>query len=402
MTIDAFLEPFRFFSASFLATLVVALGCAYLGVYIALKRIVFVGIALAEISAAGIAFGFFLASYVSAFGGDRLRWTTLLVSMLFSLSGIALLAAPWAERLRISRENVVGVGYAGGAAASILLVWKSAAELDELKNILAGSSLYVTGADLATLVAVFSAIGAVHLALRKELVFVSLDPITARTLGLPARALDVLLYVTIGIAIAPALRTHGVLSVFGYLVIPPIAGLLLARRLGPAFWHACAFGLYGSAAGLWLSAAADLPPGPATVALLGGLLVPVGVCSRFEPLRRAYVVVEALAVAATLGLAAVALKAYLGAAPAAPPPAPAPVVVVDRVPEPPAAGPNTPADLVAVLASDAPPFERAEALEALRALSGGHAFGYDPDLGPSAGANAGAVERWKVWLGARK
>ena len=41
-----------------LAGLIVALVCAYLGVYVVLKRIVFVGAALAELSTVGVALSF--------------------------------------------------------------------------------------------------------------------------------------------------------------------------------------------------------------------------------------------------------------------------------------------------------------------------------------------------------
>ena len=71
-----------------------------------------------------------------------------------------------------------------------------------------------------------------HLLLRKEFVFVSFDTDTARTLGLPARFYDFLIYLSIGATISVAMDRVGVLFVFASLILPALTGLLLGRRMG--------------------------------------------------------------------------------------------------------------------------------------------------------------------------
>jgi ABC-type Mn2+/Zn2+ transport system permease subunit len=408
--IGRLLHPFEFFAASYLATLLVAVGCAYLGVFVALRRVVFLGVALAELSAAGIATALLLASLVPGLSeGAGADWLALAGSVVFSLLGVAVLAAPFAEK-RISRESVVAVGYAAGAAGAVLLVWKSAQDLEHVKNILAGSSLYVSQGQLVTIAVAFAVIGVVHALLRKEFVFCSFDPAMARTLGIPARPIELALYATIGLAIALALRTLGVLSVFGFLVVPALEGLLLARRFAPAFWHAVAQAAIGSALGLLVADLLDLPPGPATVAVLLAMIAPAALASRWETFRKLWMVLEAAGAIAALGLAGVSIHALVHEEHAI-----APVVAhAHHTAEPPRhedrgtlAGTVHHAieeiqkgdehgvdELIDVLGSEAPPFDRSEALDALAHMARGD-LGYDPDK--DAAGNADSLRLWREW-----
>jgi ABC-type Mn2+/Zn2+ transport system permease subunit len=317
--LERLLHPFEFFAPSYLATVLIAAGCAVLGVFITLRRIVFVGAALAEASAAGVAFAFLLlgresvAAWVAA-GDGREHALVLGSSLAFTLAGVLLFATDFTMNFtqrRLSREALVGIGFAGAGALSILLVAKSAHGLEELKNILAGNVLFVDDAQLKTLAAAFVILGLAHVVFHKEFVLCSFDPAMARTLGIPAGRLDLALYVTLGVAIAAALRTGGVLLVFGFLVLPPAGALLLGSRLSLVFAHAVAQALGGSALGLWLADRLDLPPGPATVATLAVFVVAVAACGRRAVLRRALVAGEVALAALAAGLDVFALVAHL-------------------------------------------------------------------------------------------
>jgi ABC-type Mn2+/Zn2+ transport system permease subunit len=84
---------------------------------------------------------------------------------------------------------------------------------------------------------------------------------------------DFLFYLSIGVAIALAIRIGGVLLVFSYLIIPPVAGFLVFRGVGRVFAVAQAVGILASVLGLWLSYRLDLSTGTTVVATLGALLL---------------------------------------------------------------------------------------------------------------------------------
>src|SRR5438128_1449451 len=72
------------FKDALYGALVIALACSVLGVYVVLRRIVFVGAALAEISSAGIA----LALWLSGRGlGGELTHHPVVFALLFGLGG---------------------------------------------------------------------------------------------------------------------------------------------------------------------------------------------------------------------------------------------------------------------------------------------------------------------------
>jgi ABC-type Mn2+/Zn2+ transport system permease subunit len=245
------------------AGLLVGCLCAYLGIFLILKRIVFVGVALSEIAAAGLALGLVLQSWLGG-AAESAPEISRLVSLVVTLVGIVLFWIPDASR-RISRESLIGYAYAAAGAVAVLLVAKNpTGELHDL-DLLSGNLLLVDASDLVVIAAVTAAIGVLHAALRKEFLFVSLDFETATAAGLPGRFYDFLIYLSVGSAIATAMRLVGVLFVFGSLVIPALTGLLLARRLRQATFYALAAAAAGVVCGLLGSFWLDLPTGAAVV-----------------------------------------------------------------------------------------------------------------------------------------
>src|SRR3954471_6969604 len=63
---QAVLDAVLLFRESLYGALVIALACSVLGVYVVLRRIVFVGAALAQLSSAGIALALFLSGIAGA------------------------------------------------------------------------------------------------------------------------------------------------------------------------------------------------------------------------------------------------------------------------------------------------------------------------------------------------
>jgi len=66
----------------------------------------------------------------------------------------------------------------------------------------------------------------------------------------------------------------GALLTFALLTLPPMGSLLVSRHLRTVFAFSAAIGIAGAGLGLLAAFRLDLPPGPATVAVLA-LIVPV-------------------------------------------------------------------------------------------------------------------------------
>ena len=247
-------------------TLLIALGCSVLGVYVVLRRIVFVGAALAQISSAGIALAIFLGS--AGLGLGTLTGE-LGLSFLATAGGVVFFTVTGTRR-RVPPDSALGLSYVVAGAVGVLLIAKAAgADVHDL--FIQGNILGITTRDLVILLAVAVAVLAVHLLLYKEFLFVSYDPEMAETLGYSTRRWTFMLYLTIGVMIAVAMRSAGVLLVFNFLVTPAVTGLLMGRNMRGVFVWAVVSGLVAALTGFVLSVPFDLPTGPAIIAVSGVL-----------------------------------------------------------------------------------------------------------------------------------
>ena len=258
------LDVIWLFREALYGTLLIALGCSVLGVYVVLRRIVFVGAALAQISSAGIALAMLLASM-----GLGLGWLTgeLGLSFIATMGGVIFFTLS-GMRARVPPDAALGVAYVVAAAVAVLLAAKTAgADVHDL--FIQGNILGITVRDTLTLAAVLVPVLLVHVLLYKEFLFVSFDPEMARTLGYSVRGWTLLLYLTIGIMIAVAMRSAGVLLVFNFLVLPAVTGLLVAHNMRGVFVWAIVSGVLAALIGFALSVPFDLPTGPAIIAVSG-------------------------------------------------------------------------------------------------------------------------------------
>ncbi len=313
MTLDDFVYPFEFFSRNYLAAVILAAVCAYVGLFVVLRRIVFVGVALAELSVLGLAAAFLALTFLPQGPLYDLvaEYGPTAGAVAFALGGVALLALGAVGR-KLPRDGLIGLAFAAASAVALLFVWKSAFGKEELESIVSGSILFVSDARLLVLFASYLGVALLHALLFKEFLFVSFDREMATTLGLRAGRYDFLLYASIAVVISIGVRICGVLQVFGYLVIPPIGGLLLADGFAAAARIAIAQALVGSCAGLFLAYHFGYPVGPMIVACLAGEALLAAAARRFSRLRKPFrLAARVLAVPAAASLL-VAAANFLG------------------------------------------------------------------------------------------
>ena len=158
------------------------------------------------------------------------------------------------------------------ALAILLLAVNPMAEAHGV-DLVSGNLLYTMGDDILLLSLLAVGTFTLHLLLFPRFLFVSLDPETARTLGLGERAVEFLMYLTVGLCIAVSMKTTGILFVFSSMVIPPMVGLVLCRRVWAVFVAAVVTALAAGFLGLWASFDLDLPTGPAIVCVEGVLFL---------------------------------------------------------------------------------------------------------------------------------
>jgi zinc transport system permease protein len=272
------LETVLLFRHALYGALVIGVACSVLGVYVVLRRIVFVGAALAELSSMGIALSLWLVGHGWALG---LATHPVAVSLIVTLAGVIAFAAS-GGRGRVPPDAEIGVVYALAAAVGILLISKAThGEAHDL--FLQGNILGITGMDTVVLAAVCIPVLLLQLILYKEFLFVSFDRETARTLGYRVQFWNLLLYLTLGVVIAFAMQFAGVLLVFNFLVLPAVTGLLLGGGMALVFSAAIGSAILAATVGFVLSVSFDLPTGPAIIATSGAVAGLAWLFARLRP-----------------------------------------------------------------------------------------------------------------------
>ena len=281
------LQPTFLLRDALIASVLVGFACPLVGVYFVLRRMIFLGVALPQVSAAGIAFAF-LAYKLVVGPHEQLEVSehvlAIVGSFAFTLVATVVLAA-LERRGRPTVEARIGTTYAVAAAATILFLAKDPHGDAQMVNLLKGDILATTRESLWWMAAIFALVAAALLAFRKELLLVSFDRDLAVVFGKRAGLWDLVLYLLIGIVISLGVMTAGPMATFGFLVVPPVTVRMIARRMLTFSLGSALLGAATAFAGFYVAYRFDLPLGPAEVGLASTLLAAVGAATG---LRRAY------------------------------------------------------------------------------------------------------------------
>ena len=290
------------------AALVLAGIHAWLGLHVLARGVIFVDLALAQVAALGATVAL-LAGHPPQ--GAAAYWYALA----FTAGGAALLAAlrdrPGLARATIPSEAVIGIVYAVAAALTVLVLERAPLGGEQVKALLVGSLLGVTGEEVGRLAALYAGVGVACWLARRPLAALSFGGALRH-----ARLWDFGFYLVFGLVVTSSVRVAGVLLVFAYLIVPAVAGAALARTPSRRLAVGWTVGALGSVVGIAASFRWDLPTGATVVATLGALLAALGLALGARRLvhggRRA-----ALAALAALGVAVAIAGLALAAVPQA-------------------------------------------------------------------------------------
>jgi zinc transport system permease protein len=241
-----------------------------LGVYVVLRRTVFVSAALTQLSTLGLVATLLVEERIHIESEHPIE--QLFVAIAFSVVGALILGAFRPRRL--PAEAGVGAAWVTASALVVLGASKLVHAAHDLGGMVFGNAVAVPYTDLIAIALVAVICIAVHALFAKEIAFVSFDPETALALGMSVRRWDAALFLTIGLAIPVSARALGALPVFAFLTLPAAAALLLRAGFRRAFALAAAIGVIAAGAGYVLSWLWEIPTGATMVAIAALFLAP--------------------------------------------------------------------------------------------------------------------------------
>jgi ABC-type Mn2+/Zn2+ transport system permease subunit len=256
--LDILIQPFSydFMLRGLVASVIVGVVCAVVGVYVVLRGMAFFGDALAHAVLPGVALGYLLS------GGSRdtLFWWALGAAVL-----VALAVGRISKHAEIREDTAIGILFASMFALGIALISSVRSYSVDLSHFLFGNVLGVSTHDLV-LTSIFGGVVLLTIFLfYKEFLVLSFDPVLAATLRLPSGLLNNLLLVLMALTVSVAMQTVGVALMVAMLVTPAATASLLTRRLWQGMLVSAAIGAFSAVTGLYLSYYLNIVSGSAIV-----------------------------------------------------------------------------------------------------------------------------------------
>lgn len=264
---SVFVEAFELFRDPLLCALIAGSVLGFLGVYVVLKRMIFVSATVTQAAGLGVALAFFAEIHLGAhldpiFGAAALSL----------LATLALVLDP--QRLRLSREGLLGVAFALTGGLAVLVGDRISQEAHDIQSILFGTAVLVRPFDLLMVALVGAVTLSINLWWFRGMTFASFDPIAARVQGLPVRTLDAVLLVSIGVMVGVSARALGALPVFAFTTLSAVAAIVLDLALPWTFLVATLAGAVAGVGGYLFAYFAEFPVGGSQTLIAGALIIP--------------------------------------------------------------------------------------------------------------------------------
>lgn len=247
---------YEFMRNALIAGLLAAVACGIIGVYVVVKRVVFISGGIAHASFGGIGLGYLLGI------------NPVLGAMFFAIAS-ALGMGLVTKRTRLPEDTAIGILWAMGMASGIIFISLTPGYAPDLFSYLFGNILTVPAFDLILMLILDVVIIAVVLLLYKEFLLLSFDEEFSTIAGVPTQRLYLLLLCLIALTVVVLIRVVGIILVIALLTIPAALARQFTHSIKKMMLLAILAGAVFTFSGLWLSYLLDLASG-ATIILVSG------------------------------------------------------------------------------------------------------------------------------------
>ncbi|MFC1925858.1 metal ABC transporter permease [Chloroflexota bacterium] len=250
---------YEFMQYAIIAGLLAAIACGIVGVYVVVKRIVFISGGIAHASFGGVGLGYWMGI------------SPVLGAMMFAVAS-ALGMGLVVRKTRLPEDTAIGIMWAMGMALGIIFIGLAPGYAPDLESYLFGNILLVPLSDIILMLVLDAVIVIIVIALYKEFLALSFDEEFGTVVGVPVGILYFLLLCMIALTVVMLIRVVGIILVIALLTIPAA----LARQFTHDLWKmmllAILFGEVFTFGGLWISYELNVASG-ATIILLGGTVL---------------------------------------------------------------------------------------------------------------------------------
>lgn len=230
---------YQFMQNALLASLLIAATCGVIGSYVVLRRMAFIGDALAHTALPGV-----VIAYMNG-------WS--LVGGALAAGIMTALGIGWMARKSTLREDTaIGVIFTAMFALGILLMSRLQSFRD-LSHILFGNILGVQSQELWLMTGVALVVLVVLVLFHKELELTSFDGTHAEVIGIQSNRLRTMLLILLAFTVVTGIQVVGVVLTSALLVTPAAAASLITSDLRRMMMVSALIGAGSAFVGLLLS-----------------------------------------------------------------------------------------------------------------------------------------------------
>jgi ABC-type Mn2+/Zn2+ transport system permease subunit len=236
------LFPFQyeFFRNGFFAAVLVGALCGFIGVYVVLRRMSYIGHGLSH----------------AIFGGAVLSY--VMNVNFFIGAGLWALLAGWlihliSHRRWVGADAAIGVVTTSSFALGVAIVSTRRSFTRNIEAALFGNILGITPTDLWVVLLICLIVFGVLLMIRRQLLFATFDPEVASAYGVATGKIDLLFVMLLAVTVLAATQILGVTLVAAAMVIPPVIARYLSQRFSTLLIVSPLLGAFCGAAGMFMS-----------------------------------------------------------------------------------------------------------------------------------------------------
>ena len=253
---------YEFFRNGFIAAVVIGALCGFIGVYVVLRRMSYIGHGLSH-----AIFGGAVLSYVwnvNFFVGGGL-WALLAGVLIHWIS----------HRRWVGADAAIGVVTTSSFALGVAIISTHRSFTRNIEAALFGNIRGITDTDVWTVVR-SSVVGfAALFAIRRPLLFATFDPEVAAAYGVSTGKIDLLFILLLAVTVLASTQILGVTLVAAAMVIPPVIARYLTQRFQALLIVSPLLGAFCGAAGMFLSFHFDVSSAATIVLTSAALFIAV-------------------------------------------------------------------------------------------------------------------------------
>jgi manganese/iron transport system permease protein/iron/zinc/copper transport system permease protein len=256
----SFFAPFEyeFFRNGFIAAVIIGALCGFIGVYVVLRRMSYIGHGLSH-----AIFGGAVLSYVwniNFFIGGGL-WALLAAVLIHGIS----------HRRWVGADAAIGVVTTSSFALGVAIISTHRSFTRNIEAALFGNILGITHTDVGIVMLISVIVFGALYVIRRSLLLATFDPEVASAYGVSTGKIDLLFIMLLAVTVLAATQILGVTLVAAAMVIPPVIARYMTQKFQTLLIVSPLIGAFCGAVGMFLSFYFDIASA-ATIVLTSAAL----------------------------------------------------------------------------------------------------------------------------------